>query len=135
MIIDKLLTFSDSQAITGTSAVISTDVLDLGADRDFTALGRPLYVVVVVRASGGTAPTLAIDLQTDDNVGFSSPAVIASQAATPAAIRQVRILPFPHTNERFLRLSYLQGGTSPTATLQAFITDSPDSWVALADQI
>lgn len=135
MIIDKLLRFSASQAITGTSAVVSTDLLDLGADRDFTALGRPLYLVVVVEASGGTSPTLAIDLQTDDNASFSSPAVIASRAALAAAARQVIIIPFPHTNERYLRLSYTQGGTSPTATLSAFITDAPDSWVALADQI
>ena len=133
MLIDKLLRFSASQALAGASATASTDVLDLGADRDFTALGRPLYLVVVVEASGGTSPTLAYTLQTGSTATPTT--VIASEAALAQAVGQVRITPLPHTNERYLRLSFTQAGTSPTATVSAFITDAPQAWTALADAI
>jgi hypothetical protein len=134
MLIDKLLRFSTSQALSGASGTASTDILDLGADRDFTALGRPLYVVVVVEASGGTSPTLQVILQTDDNSSFSSATALYTGPATSQAAR-TQIIPFPHENERYLRLAYTQGGTSPTATVSAFITDAPQAWVATADGI
>lgn len=135
MLIDKLLRFSASQSLSGASGTASTDILDLGADRDITALGRPLYVVVVVEASGGTSPTLAVAVQTDDNSSFSSATAVLTGPALAQATNRVQIIPFPHTNERYARLTYTQAGTSPTATVSAFITDSPDSWVALADGI
>jgi hypothetical protein len=134
MLIDKLLRFSTSQALSGASGTASTDILDLGADRDFTALGRPLYVVVVVEASGGTSPTLQVILQTDDNSSFSSATALYTGPAV-AQTTKIQIIPFPHENERYLRLAYTQGGTSPTATVSAFITDAPQAWVATADGI
>lgn len=133
MYIDKNLRFSASQALAGASATASTDILDLGADRDITALGAPMYVVVVLEASGGTSPTLAFNLQTDDNSSFSSAINIAAYPATAQAAGQTIIIPFPHTNERYLRLSYTQAGTSPTATVSAFITSSVQAWTALPD--
>ena len=135
MIIDKLLRFSASQALSAASGTASTDVLDLGADRDFTALGQPLYVVVVVEASGGTNPTLQVVVQTDDSAGFSSPVAIHTGPALLQASNRTQIIPFPHTNERYLRLAYTQGGTSPTATVSAFITTDPQAWVATPDGI
>lgn len=134
MYIDKLLRFSASQALSAASGTASTDVLDLGADRDLTALGRPLYIVVVVEASGGTSPTLQVIVQTDDNSSFSSATAIYTGPATSQATR-AQIIPMPNDNERYLRLTYTQGGTSPTATVSAFITDSPQSWQATADGI
>lgn len=135
MLIDKLLRFSASQALTAASGVASTDVLDLGADRDLTALGRPFYVVVVLEASGGTSPTLSVVLQTDDDAGFGSPVAIATNPAVSQTTNRAIIIPFPHTNERYLRLTYTQAGTSPTATVSAFLTDSPQAWAALPDGI
>ena len=135
MLIDKSLRFSASQSLSGASGTASTDVLDLGADRDLTALGRPLYVVVVVEASGGTSPTLAVVLQTDDNSSFSSATAIYTGPALSQSTSKTQIIPFPHTNERYLRLSYTQAGTSPTATVSAFITDMPQAWQATADGI
>ena len=135
MLIDKLLRFSASQSLAGASGTASTDILDLGADRDMTALGRPLYVVVVLEASGGTSPTLQVIVQTDDNSGFSSAVALHTGPALAQASNRVQIIPIPHTNERYLRLTYTQDGTSPTATVSAFITDSPQAWVATADGI
>jgi len=135
MYIDKNLRFSSSQALSGASGTASTDLLDLGADRDLTALGRPLYVVVVVEASGGTSPTLQVALQTDDNSSFSSATAIYTGPALAQATNRAQIIPMPHENERYLRLSYTQGGSNPTATVSAFITDSPQAWQATADGI
>lgn len=135
MLIDKLLRFSASQSLAGASGTASTDILDLGADRDMTALGRPLYVAVVLEASGGTSPTLQVIVQTDDNSGFSSAVALHTGPALAQASNRVQIIPIPHTNERYLRLTYTQGGTSPTATVSAFITDAPQAWVATADGI
>ena len=135
MLIDKLLRFSASQSLASASGTASTDILDLGADRDMTALGRPLYVAVVLEASGGTSPTLQVIVQTDDNSGFSSAVALHTGPALAQASNRVQIIPIPHTNERYLRLTYTQGGASPTATVSAFITDSPQAWVATADGI
>jgi len=92
-------------------------------------------VVVVVEASGGTSPTLQVILQTDDNSSFSSAAAIYTGPALAQATNRAQIIPMPHENERYLRLTYTQGGTSPTATVSAFITDSPQAWQATADGI
>ena len=135
MLIDKLLRFSASQSLASASGTASTDILDLGADRDMTALGRPLYVAVVLEASGGTSPTLQVIVQTDDDSGFSSAVALHTGPALAQASNRVQIIPIPHTNERYLRLTYTQDGTSPTATVSAFITDSPQAWVATADGI
>ncbi len=135
MYIDKSLRFSASQALAGASGTASTDVIDLGADRDLTALGRPMYLVVVLEASGGTSPTLQVVLQTDDNSSFSSATAIYTGPALAQATNRTQIIPFPNENERYLRVTYTQGGTSPTATVSAFLTDSPQSWQATADGI
>ena len=135
MLIDKLLRFSASQSLAGASGTASTDILDLGADRDMTALGRPLYVVVVLEASGGTSPTLQVIAQTADTSGFSSAVALHTGPPLAQASNRGQTIPIPHTNARYLRLSYTQGGTSPTATVSAFITDSPQAWVATADGI
>lgn len=128
MILDRQNCFSDGQAITGTSAVASTDAIDFGAIREM-GVGEPLYVVLNVPvAAGGTTPTLTVVMQTDDNSGFSSPAAILTTvtytAAQLGAGAQI-VLPVPVTGmERFLRLQYTMGGTSPTITLDAHMVKS-----------
>ena len=74
-------------------------------------------------------------MQADDNSGFSSAVALHTGPALAQASNRVQIIPIPHTNERYLRLTYTQGGGSPTATVSAFITDSPQAWVATADGI
>lgn len=123
MIIDAQNTFSINQALTGTSAVASTDNLDFGTFPRDVGRGEPLAIVLSVDVTaGGTTPTLTVTVQTDDNTGFSSAAtVLVSPTYTAAQLvaGATFILPLPSSNERYLRLSYLQGGTSPTVTVSA----------------
>lgn len=122
MILDALNALSNSQALTVTAA--STDTIDLGVERQLGS-GEPMAVMVTVGvAMGGTSPTLQVNVQSDDNTGFSSAAVVAASASfssLPAGSKIVIPIP-PNTNtERYLRLNYTLGGTSPTVTVSAHL--------------
>lgn len=136
MIIDKRLQVSSQQAITGTDAVRSTDVIDLGSDRDIGP-GQPLWLVVIARTGlGGTGgPTIKWSLQTDDSADFGSPTTLIEQPALAAAAfvsGTIFVLPLTMANERFLSVLYTMTGTSPTATIDAFLTsEQPYTWRAL----
>lgn len=138
MYIDSLLEFSRAQALAASAA--STNIIDLGSDRDIGP-GRPLWVIVqaAVAADHTTGDeTYQLDLQTDDNAAFGSPTTIATLAPAaaniPAGARFVIGMPF--TNERYLRLNYTLGGTTPSVTLNAWLTDQePAAWQAYPDGI
>jgi hypothetical protein len=139
MIIDKRLQVSSLQALTGTSLVPSTDVVDLGSLR-LIGPGEPLWWVIAARVGlAGTTPTLDIAVQTDDASNFPSAATIAShpQLAAAAFTAGTRIvIPMAFNNERFLRLAFTMGGTTPTATVDAWLTNQhPQAWSAFADAI
>lgn len=140
MLISAEQTFSDAQAVTTTAA--STNILDLGAT--YTVLGAPAALVrdigkgkpipIFVRldvAAGGTNPTLVVTVETDDNDAFSSATVRATSAtiAGGTAGQEVWLdvyLP-EETNERYVRLNYTTGGTSPTHTITAGVAASRPS--------
>lgn len=127
MILDRENAFSQSQALTGTTLVPSTDVIDLSQIRQ-VGIGEDLYLVLNFEvAPGGTTPTITVALQTDDNVGFASPATpitYMSAVTTPGASSHL-VFPLPYQGlERFIRLAYTQGGTTPTTTLSAHITNT-----------
>lgn len=129
MILDRENAFSQSQALTGTSLVASTDVIDLSQVRQVgQGNNLPELVINFEAAPGGTSPTITVALQTDDNVGFSSPTTLItylSAVAMPAASSQF-IFNLPQQGlERFIRLAYTQGGTSPTTTLSAHLVLDP----------
>ncbi|MCA7962505.1 hypothetical protein LGM54_06005 [Burkholderia cenocepacia] len=138
MYIDSLLEFSRAQALSASGA--STNIIDLGSDRDIGP-GRPLWVVIAVQVAADNTTgdeTYSVALQTDDNAAFSSPTTIATvapaAASLPAGARLVIGMPF--ANERYLRLNYTLGGTTPSVTLNAFLTDQdPSSWQAYPDGI
>lgn len=133
MYIDSLLEFSRAQALSATGA--SQNVIDLGSDRDIGP-GRPLWIVVAFKADAVADGTYQIDLQTDDNVGFASPTVIASVSPSAPKAGQRVVIGMPFNNERYLRLNYTLGGTSPSMTVDAFLTDQdPASWQAYPDGI
>ena len=109
MIMDSLLLFSDKQAITTTAN--STNVIDLGVDRDIKK-GEDLELLLAVTtafAAAGAA-TLTATVQTDDNEAFSSPTVLATSAAIPVADLVAGAQPFPISvpgvTQRYLRLVY-----------------------------
>lgn len=137
MITDKNLTLASDQALTATAA--SEDVIDLTIDRDI-GVGEPLWLVLVVKvAAGGTSPTMALSVETDDNSGFSSASTIITfptLAAADMALGAVHAYPFPLANERYVRGKFTLGGTSPTVTVDLYLTPyEPRNWKAYPDAI
>ena len=138
MFIDAQNLFSDAQALTTTAA--STNLVDLSADRDI-GKGEPMVVVLSLDvATDGTTgdETYSVDLETDDNASFSSPAVLSTTAvARSLAAGTQFVIAVPATNERYLRLNYTLGGTTPTATVTAFLTAASmvQNFVAYPDAI
>jgi len=140
MIIDSMLQVSRNQALTGTSLVASTDHIDLGHSQ-LIGPGDPMWWVIVAKTGlGGTdTPTIKFGVQTDSATGFGTvetvleqPALGAAAFATGARI----VIPMPWNNKRFLRLAYTMTGTSPTATVDAWLTSQdPTSWRAFPDGI
>jgi len=122
MILDKENLFSDDQNLTSTGA--STNYIDLGVARDI-GKGVPIPIVIQLTAdAGGTTPTLDIDLEVDDNTSFSSATTVVSakQIAGGSAGDKATIVYVPEgTNERYVRLNYTLGGTSPDYTITAGI--------------
>lgn len=134
MILDAHQQFSDAQALTATAA--STNYVDLGVDRDM-GKGEPLAVVITVgTALAGTSPTFQPSIETDDNSSFSSAStIITGQSYSSLAAGAKIVVPLPHTNERYVRVKYTLGGTSPTATVDAYLQpmsmiDSNDAYYA-----
>ena len=120
MLIDYNLQMSDAQSVTADAA--STNVIDLGSDRDIGP-GEDMKIVVSFDvAMGGSSPTLAVQVQTDDNSGFTSASTIAtSRTIAAAAVGDTLVMGLPDQNERYIRLNYDVGGTSPTMTVSASI--------------
>ena len=123
MYVDSQNLFSNSQALTATAA--STNLIDLGVDRDI-GVGEPLAVVLTVEVAADATTgneTYQVDVETDDNSSFSSASVIARRIPTAAelALGTVMTIPLPNTNERYIRLNYTLGGTTPTVTLSAHL--------------
>lgn len=135
MMIDSLLEFSEAQALTATAA--STDTVDLSSDRN-VGRGMDLYVVIQVTAAADDAnadETYVVDLQTDDNDSFSS-ATNIQQVSIPrgSAIGARFIMRVPNDTERYLRLNYTLGGTTPSVSVDAWITPHEvESWESLPD--
>jgi hypothetical protein len=123
MIFDEQNQYSSSQALTATAA--STNVIDHGSDRNI-GIGEPMciFIVIDVAADDTNADeTYVAQLQTDTVVGFGSPTSIGGSITIPrgtaAGTRYVQVLPPDTTTERFTRINYTLGGTTPSVTLTA----------------
>lgn len=133
MILSAQQTFSDSQALTATAA--STNVIDLGATG--TALGAPaalvrdigkgnrIPVVITLEAdAGGTSPTMVASIQVDTVENFASPTTVATTGTIAAGSAGDRVALYwvpEGANQRYIRVLYTLGGTSPTYTVSAAI--------------
>ena len=129
MILDRENAFSQAQAVTGATTTASTDLIDLSVLRPNLGSGKELFVVVNVDvAAGGTTPTMAVLIQTDDNVGFASAATLftgPTLAQAQLGLSTQLVYTIPATGmERYLRLAYTLGGTSPTITVSAHIVEN-----------
>lgn len=121
MLLDKLLQFSNAQALTATA--VSTDVIDLGVARDI-APGEPIkgYVSTVTLLQSAGSSTLQVQVQgSTDNSTFST--YWESEAIAKASIAAVgsRIdfeMPRPTPGRalpRYLRLNYVVATADFTA--------------------
>jgi len=125
MMYDKLNTFGTDQVVTTTAA--STDIVDLGAARDM-GNGEPMELVVLVTQSvtAAGAATVTFALETDDNAGFSSAAVLANSGAIGKAAltagTEVLRAKVPLDAERYLRINYtVATGPLTAGTFTAFL--------------
>lgn len=127
MMFDAQNQFSAAQALTVTA--VSTNVVDLGADRDI-GKGEPLAVVLatIVAADFTTGDeTYQIDVQSGSTAAPTVvkarriPVVTASNVTSDLGLGKFIVIPLPHDMDRFIRLNYTLGGTTPTWTVTAFL--------------
>jgi|SRR5690606_10531284 len=120
MIFDSTNLFSDAQAITGDA--VSTNVIDLGADRNI-GVGNPVPLLIQVVEDfddgQGTMTSLTITLETADNEAMSTNQVDLLEVVVPmASLKAGYKTPFiyvPRGAKRFLRLKYDVTGNDPIA--------------------
>lgn len=125
MILDAQNQFSNAQALTASAA--PTNVIDLGIARNLFD-GEPMAVVVIVDVAAATNDgdeTYQFDLQTDGDEAFGSATTILShaigRASLTAASKHVIPVPVGVELERYFRLYYTLGGTTPTITVTSFL--------------
>lgn len=138
MIMDAQHLFSDSQALTSSGA--STNVIDLGADRNI-GMGEPMCVMISldVAADGGNSDeTYTAAIQTDDNSGFSSATTLETLTITrgdAAGTKYFHVFKPDSLVEQYLRINYTLGGTTPSVTLTAHLVPLSfvEKYVSYAD--
>lgn len=128
MMFDAQNQFSAAQALTATA--VSTNVVDLGAARNI-GKGEPMAVVLatIVAADFTTGDeTYQIDIQSGATVTPTKvvarriPVVTASNATSDLGLGKIVVIPLPLDSvDRFLRINYTLGGTTPTWTVTTFL--------------
>lgn len=123
--LDKLLEFSDNQAITATA--VSENVIDLGKNRE-VAFGTPVPLVIRVKEDFDNLTSLDITVQTAADEAFSSAVDLAKATVLLADLKVGKVVPLnflPAGNKGFVRLKYTVTGTAPTTgKISAYLTDA-----------
>lgn len=125
MIIDSQNQFSNAQALSGAATTAATNVIDFTKNSRRMGDGEALVVAVTVGvAAGGTTPTLAIQLFSDNTDGATTQVLATQTYAAAALTKGTKIfVPVPQgISGRYLGVKYVLGGTSPTITLSAALT-------------
>lgn len=130
--LDAQQLFSDAQALSATAA--STNIIDLGSVRHL-GTGESMAVSFSVDVAADTASaneTYQFDIETDDGSGFGSPVVLnrlafgvsgfAAASKLAAGYKFAMLLPKCDLVERYLRVNYTLGGTTPSVTITAHLT-------------
>jgi hypothetical protein len=136
MILDTLLQFSDSQAVTSTGANASTNIIDLGAVRDLGVTdGIWVEVLVSEAVTSGGSGTVDFQIQTDDNSSFSSATNLFTTGAIAKGTLVAGYIPvklkLPSTVERYLRINYQVATAALTAgKFTAFVNTGQQNWTA-----
>lgn len=124
MILDAYGAFDINKAFTATG---NSDVVDFSVDRN-VGIGEELAILVQLTAQaedGDSDETYSIAVQTDTVEAFTSPTTLHTFTVTRGAAtgsRFIWTLPKDTSVERFLRLRYTLGGTTPSITLSGFLT-------------
>jgi len=123
-ILDNDLVVSDAQALTASAA--STNIIDLSTTGRKIGAGEPIVfeLYIDVAADGTTTDeTYTVGLQVDDDVSFGSATTLETVTLTYAqlTLNSKHSLLFRPTfaGERYARLYYTLGGTTPSVTLTA----------------
>ncbi|HXH24038.1 MAG TPA: hypothetical protein VNI78_02240 [Vicinamibacterales bacterium] len=127
MLLDAQTLLSDAQAVSADA--VSTNIIDLGAVRQIGD-GNPLAIVICVDVAADATTgdeTYSFEVQTDDNSGFASPTTLIDQDIPRAVLTagSIHVIPLPTGSnprlERYLRLNYDVGGTTPSITVTAWV--------------
>lgn len=123
MLTDYQATLSNAQALTATAA--STNIYDAVDEYDISR-GEPLGVMITIDTAADTASgneTYEFAVETDDNDSFSSASELISKTVAGAdlTVGAIVILPFHTDLERYTRVNYTLGGTTPSVTVTAEI--------------
>lgn len=108
MFLDKQNLFSNGQAVTASAA--STDIIDLGVDRDIGMTNIRLRSSIDEALASAGATTVTIDLQTSNDPAFGSfdtifsSGVIGKAAGTRGAVLVDAAV--PRKTKRYLRVYY-----------------------------
>lgn len=120
MIFDKTTLLSDAQAITADAA--STNQIDLspratGLVRDI-GKGERIPLLIQVVETFNNLTSIAISLQTDEDVAFGSPKTVWTSTLLLADLVAGKVVVPEYiprgTDERYLRVYYDITGTAPT---------------------
>jgi len=137
-LVDSRLELSDAQAVTASAD--ATNVVDLGVGAGQVGAGRPLFVNFNVG--------VAADFTTGDetyqfNVATGAAATLGTVLVERAILAATLVAGYNFSIQipadsvlRYIGVEYVTAGTSPTITVDAYITDQEQfSWVSTADAI
>ena len=125
MLLDALNRFSDKQAVTATA--VSTNVIDLGAERDLAVHSSLEVVVIPCTATGadltGTA-TVSVSVETSATEEFTTSKTLVTTAALSAddLNKGAFGIKLPYGGQRFLRLKYTLAGEEGASLTGLLIT-------------
>nr|DAX08644.1 MAG TPA: major capsid protein [Caudoviricetes sp.] len=125
MLLDALNRFSDKQAVTATA--VSTNVIDLGAERDLAVHSSLEVVVIPCTATGADltgAATVSVSVETSATEEFTTSKTLVTTAALSAddLNKGAFGIKLPYGGQRFLRLKYTLAGTEGASLTGLLIT-------------
>lgn len=129
MIHDDLNRFNDAQVIGATA--VSTDVIDLSADRNL-GIGEAMSILFLIAAAAKISAadeTYSFELETSVDEAFTTPISVVkrdfttAQATADLLINAQVVLAIPQDTrcERYLRTKVTTGGSSPAVTYTSIL--------------
>lgn len=120
MYIEASQNFATVQALTGTSDVVSTNVLDVGsAKKAFGGAGHPVKVSAGYVNASGTTPTIRVRLVGADNAALTTnPEILADSGVSATVTAGVPVVyelvpSMQKVAKRYYGVVWTQGGTTP----------------------